>query len=210
VFNHLFDLVGNSGWSYWIVFGLALLDAFFPIVPSETAVITAGVVAAAGNLSLPLVILAAAAGAFAGDNISYFLGRYAGGWINPKIFRGEEGPKRHEWAERQLAKRGGELIITARFIPAGRTVVTLTAGGLHMPWRRFALFDVIAGVVWALYASLLGYIGGKAFENRPWLGLVIAFGVAFTVTGAVEGGRWLHGRRKRKRATRMSSAEPPS
>jgi membrane-associated protein len=195
MFNHLADLVGNSGWSYPIIFLLALLDAILPIVPSETAVITAGVLAGSGRLSLPLVILAAAAGAFAGDNIAYFLGRYAGPWINARLFRGENGAERLAWAENQLKKRGGELIVTARFIPAGRTLVTLTAGGLRMPWPRFALFDVIAGVVWAVYASMLGYIGGKAFEHRPWIGFLLAFGVALTVTGAIELTRWLLERR---------------
>jgi len=205
VFNHLVDLVGNSNWSYVIVYTFALLDVLIPIVPSETSVITAGVVAGAGDLSLPLVIFAAAAGAFTGDNIAYFLGRYAGGWISPKVFRGEEGPKRQDWAERQLKKRGGELIITARFIPAGRTLVTLTAGGLGMPWKRFALFDLAAGLTWALYASLLGYIGGKAFEHKPWVGLLLAFGIALTVTGTIELVRWLRERRKEAAASRSPS-----
>ncbi len=195
MFNHLVDLVGNSGWSYAIIFALALLDAILPIVPSETAVITAGVLAGSGHLSLPLVILSAAAGAFAGDNIAYFLGRFMGHRINARLFRGEKGGERLAWAESQLKKRGGELIVTARFIPAGRTLVTLTAGGLQMPWPRFAFFDVIAGVVWAVYASMLGYIGGKAFEHRPWIGFLLAFGVALTVTGAIELTRWLLERR---------------
>jgi len=207
VFNHLVHLVGSSDWSYAIIFLLALLDVLIPLVPSETSVITAGVVAGAGELSLPLVVLVAAGGAFAGDNIAYFLGRYAGGWISPKVFRGEQGPERKAWAERQLAKRGGELIITARFIPAGRTLVTLSAGGLEMPWRRFAFFDVIAGLTWALYASLLGYIGGKAFEHRPWVGLLLAFGIAFTVTGTIELVRWLRARRKRRLTQSTPSEE---
>ena len=176
MFNHLVDLVGNSNWSYAIIFAFALLDVLIPLVPSETSVITAGVVAGAGDLSLPLVILAAASGAFAGDNIAYFIGRYAGNHVTARIFRGEKGAERLAWAEGQIQKRGGELIITARFIPAGRTLVTLTAGGLEMPWKRFAFFDVIAGLTWALYASLLGYIGGKAFEHKPWIGLLLAFG----------------------------------
>jgi membrane protein DedA with SNARE-associated domain len=196
VFQHLVDLVGSSNWSYAIIFAFALLDVLLPIVPSETSVITAGVVAGAGDLSLPLVVLAAAAGAFTGDNIAYFLGRYAGDRITGRLFRGEKGEQRLAWADEQLRKRGGELIVTARFIPAGRTLVTLTAGGLGMPWRRFALFDVIAGLTWALYASLLGYVGGKAFESRPWVGLILAVAIAFTVGGAIELVRWLRGRRR--------------
>ena len=72
----------------------------------------------------------------------------------------------------------------------------LSAGGLKMPWRRFATFDVIAGVVWASYAALLGYVGGKQFEDAPWKGLIVALAIAFAVAGGVELVRWLQRRRK--------------
>jgi membrane protein DedA with SNARE-associated domain len=169
---------------------VAALDALVPIVPSETAVITAGVVAAAGGLSLPLVIAAAAAGAFVGDNTAYLLGSRFGPRVQGRLVRGERGRASLEWAERQLDERGGELIVIARFIPAGRTAVTLSAGLLRYPWRRFVVFDATAAVVWASYAALLGYFGGSAFEEAPWKGLLLALAIALTVSGAVEAVRW--------------------
>ena len=190
-FNQLIDVVSNaSGWAYAILFLAAALDALVPIVPSETAVITAGVVAAAGGLSLPLVIAAAAAGAFVGDNTAYLVGSRFGPRVQGRVIRGERGRASLEWAERQLEERGGELIVIARFIPAGRTAVTLSAGLLRYPWPRFALFDAIAGVVWASYAALLGYFGGSAFEEAPWKGLLLALAIALSVSGAVEAVRW--------------------
>ena len=74
----------------------------------------------------------------------------------------------------------------ARFIPGGRTAVTLSAGTLEYPWRKFILFDSIAGLIWGVYAAALGYFGGKAFENAPWKGLLLAFAIALAVTGSVE------------------------
>ena len=69
VFHTFTQMVADaSGWAYLIVFLFAILDAVVPLVPSETAVITAGVVAANGDLSLALIIPAAATGAFIGDN----------------------------------------------------------------------------------------------------------------------------------------------
>ena len=65
-----------------------------------------------------------------------------------------------------------------------------------MPWRRFAIFDAIAGIVWASYAALLGYVGGKQFEEAPWKGLLLALTIAFSVAGAIELVRWLMRRRK--------------
>jgi len=201
VFNHFTDMVANaSGWAYAIVFLLAFLDALVPIVPSETAVITAGVVASAGDLSLALVILVAALGAFAGDNTAYLVGRRFGTRATERYFKSDKAKHRVEWAHAQLRERGGELIIIARFIPAGRTVVTLSAGTLEYPWPRFAVFDAIAAVIWATYAALLGYFGGKAFENAPWKGLILAFAIAFSVTGLIELVRWLLRRRRARLA----------
>ncbi|HEY7018160.1 MAG TPA: hypothetical protein VH297_06790, partial [Gaiellaceae bacterium] len=95
----------------------------------------------------------------------------------------------------------GELIVVARFIPGGRTVVTLSAGTLRYPWRKFIVFDAIAGLTWAAYASLLGYVGGHTFENQPWKGLVLAFAIAFAVTGLTELIRWYLKRRKAQAST---------
>jgi len=197
VFHHFTQLVADaSGWAYAILFVLALLDAILPIVPSETSVITAGVVASQGDLSLPLVILFAAAGAFAGDNIAYWLGRRFGQRITDRFFSSEKSRERVAWAHGQVQERGGELIVIARFIPAGRTVVTLSAGTLEYPYRKFVLFDVIAGATWGAYAALLGYFGGHAFEDQPWKGLLLAFAIAFAVTGTVELVRWYRKRRR--------------
>jgi membrane protein DedA with SNARE-associated domain len=185
-----------SGWAYLIVLLLAYFDALVPIVPSETAVITAGVVASAGDLNLMLIVAAAASGAFLGDNTAYFIGSRFGTRINERFFSGEKARKRVSWAQQQVTERGGELILVARFIPGGRTVVTLSAGTLGYPWRRFVLFDAVAALVWALYASLLGYFGGHAFEEAPWKGLLLALALAFAVTGAVEVIRWYLRRRR--------------
>jgi membrane protein DedA with SNARE-associated domain len=185
-----------SGWAYLIVFLVAYLDALVPVVPSETTVITAGVVAASGDLSLIVIVAVAAGGAFLGDNTAYFIGSRFGVRINERFFSGEKARKRVEWAHKQVSERGGELILVARFIPGGRTVVTLSAGTLAYPWRRFIIFDAAAALIWALYASLLGYFGGHAFENAPWKGLLLALAIAFAVTGTVEVIRWYLKRRR--------------
>lgn len=197
MFGQFTELVSEaSGWSYAVVFAVAFLDALLPVVPSETVVITAGVVAAAGDLSLGLVIPVAAAGAFAGDNAAYAVGRRFGARAVERFFSGERARRRVGWAERQLEERGGELVIVARFIPGGRTAVTLSAGLVHFPWPRFAVFDAVASALWASYAALLGYFGGRAFEHAAWKGLLLALGIAFAVAGGVEVVRWALRRRE--------------
>jgi membrane-associated protein len=197
MFNQFTDLVANaSGWAYLIVFLLAYFDALVPVVPSETSVITAGVVASQGDLNLMIIVAVAAGGAFLGDNTAYFIGSRFGTRINERFFSGEKARRRVQWAQKQVTERGGELILIARFIPGGRTVVTLSCGTLGYPWRRFVIFDAAAALGWALYASLLGYLGGHAFEKAPWKGLLLALGIAFAVAGAVEVIRWYLKRRR--------------
>jgi membrane-associated protein len=189
-----FTEIGSSPWTYAALFGLAALDVLIPLLPSEASVITAGVLAASGDLILPLVIAFAAAGAIVGDNSSYGIGRFAGPWLTQRFFTGERR-RRLDWARTSLDERGGYLIVIGRFIPGGRTAVTIAAGLLEMRWRRFLMFDAIAGLVWASYAALLGYFGGKTFEEEPWKGLMLAFAIAFGVAAVVEVVRWLRKRR---------------
>lgn len=199
MFHQFTQMVADaSGWAYAIVFVLALLDALVPIVPSETAVITAGVVAASGDLSLGLIIPAAAAGAFIGDNLTYLIGHRFGARATERFFSGEKARHRMDWAEEQLRERGGELIIVGRFIPGGRTAVALSAGTLGYRWRRFIAFDAVATLAWATYSALLGYYGGKTFES--FWGLVLALTTAFAIAGGIELVRWAL-RRRRKRGS---------
>ena len=198
MFQSIVDAISGSSWSYGIVFAVSAIDAFFPIVPSEATVIAAGVLAGSGDLSIGLVILAAAVGAVCGDNISYWIGRIFGERIAGRLFAGDRR-KHLDRAHRLLEERGGYLIIIGRFIPGGRTAATFAAGSLDWPWRRFIFFDVIAGVIWASYAALLGYFGGKTFESAPWKGLLVAFAVAASVAGLIELVRWY-----RKRSAQTS------
>ena len=193
MFQSLTDYVSGSPWTYAFLFGVAALDVVFPLVPSETSVILAGVIASTGDLMLFAVILVAAGGAILGDNTAYVIGRTVGHRLVNRFFSGERR-KRIDWAEQQIEERGGYLILVGRFIPGGRTAVTLACGLLEMRWRRFISFDVAAGLLWASYAALLGYFGGKAFEEQPWKGFVVAFVVALGITGAIELYRWLRKR----------------
>ena len=194
MFESLTDLVSGSPWTYVFLFAISALDVIIPLVPSETSVILAGVLAASGDLELVLVILFAAAGAIVGDNTAYWIGRTVGHRLVDRWFKGERR-KQVDWAHRQVQERGGYLIVIGRFIPGGRTAVTLSCGMLEMPWRRFIAFDVAAGLVWGTYAAMLGYLGGRTFEENPFKGFILAFVVALGIAGVIEAYRWYKRRR---------------
>jgi membrane-associated protein len=194
MFESLTEYVSGSPWTYAFLFVIAALDVIIPLVPSETSVILAGVLASTGDLHLVLVILFAAAGAIVGDNTAYWIGRKVGHRIVDRWFKGERR-KQVDWAQKQVEERGGYLIVIGRFIPGGRTAVTLSCGMLEMPWRRFIAWDVGAGLVWATYAALLGYVGGRTFEENPLKGFILAFFVALGIAGVIEAYRWFKRRR---------------
>lgn len=193
--NSLIDLLTGSAWTYPLLFGICVGDAVFPAFPSETAMIVCGIQAARGQLSLSAVIAVGAAGAFVGDNTAYALGRFVGQPLVDRFFSGERARNRLDWAKGFLQERGSYVLVVARFIPGGRTATTFTAGLVHMRWLlRFVPFIFVAAVLWAVYGALLGYLGGKIFENHPLYGLLVAFGIAASVAAAVEGARWLRKR----------------
>lgn len=195
MFNTFSQFVEHgSTWAYLVVLLFSVFDVFIPIIPSETVVITAGVIAATGGLSIAAILACAACGAFVGDNSAYLLASRVGDRATRRIARNESGQRHIEWARRQLQVRSGELIVAGRFIPGGRTAVAFAAGATRFPWRRFASFDAIAAISWAGYAALLGYFGGRVFEDSPWRALLAALGIAFGVTLSVEIGRKLVGR----------------
>jgi membrane-associated protein len=191
------ELASGSPWTYVVILGIAALDAVLPLVPSETTVISAGVLAGAGDLQLGLVIAAGAIGAYGGDSGAYWLGRRADERLAGRLFRGPKGLRRRVWARTTLRRHGGPLIFGARFVPGGRTATTVTAGLLRMPWTRFAVYAGAAGVAWSSYAALLGYLGGRAFEDNPLWGLLLGFGIAALTFLLVDGSRRLRARRRR-------------
>jgi membrane-associated protein len=185
--NSLIDLLTGSTWTYPLLFAICAGDAVLPALPSETAMIVCGIQAARGQLSLPLVIAVGAAGAFAGDNSSYALGRYIGQPVVDRFFSGDRARKRLDWARGFLRKRGSYVLVVARFIPGGRTATTFTSGLVRLRWlTRFVPYIAIAAVLWALYGGLLGYLGGRTFRDQPLLALLLAFGIAAAVGGVAE------------------------
>jgi membrane-associated protein len=197
--------------SYLVALLVPGLDALLPVLPSETVVIALGV-ATAGRFDpgIGALVALAAAGAFLGDNLSYLCGRRFGPLIERRFFRGEKGKRRRAWAEHALNRFGASIIIACRFIPGGRTAVTLTCGMVGYRPRSFITATACAGVIWASYAFFLGRLGGKAFEDRPWIGLLLALGATLLLSALVEIIR--RGRLRWPRAIRprpVPAAPPP-
>jgi membrane protein DedA with SNARE-associated domain len=192
--------VSSHQWFYALIFVIAYLDSVIPIVPSETTVILGGIAAGQGDLTLAAVIAVGALGASLGDNSAYMIGKKASEKIQARYGRTDKGRKRLEWAREQIETRGALLLITARFIPGGRTVITISSGITRQKHLKFALFVSLASIIWATYAAVLGYWFGERFKGNHTKAFVLAFTCALSVTVVIELVRFL-----RKRSTGASA-----
>ena len=199
----------DSVLSYLIALILPAFDAIIPVLPSETAVIALGVTTARStDPRIALLVACAAAGAFLGDNLCYLLGRRFGPAVQRRFFDTPKGARTRAWAERSLERFGTQLIIVCRFIPGARTAVTLTCGLVGYPRRRFVPATAVAAVIWALYAFLIGRLGGQAFQHNIWAGLAVALGASIVISGLVELIRRLYGRGRSRHAGQVEPDHP--
>jgi membrane-associated protein len=177
----LLDGALASQWLLLVIVGLAVVDALLPMVPSEALIIAAGVGAAAGDQDLVLVIAAASLGAFVGEVGSYVLGRGFGGAVRGRLVPGTPRAELFARIERTLTTRGGLVLLTARYVPAGRTVAALAAGAIHFPTRRFVGYSALGATMSAAYVAILGFLGGAAFARDPIVALTVSLSVGTAI-----------------------------
>lgn len=205
----LTDTLGDWASNYWFLGVIALiayLDSIIPVVPSETTVIIGGVAVSIGEApySLWMVIACGAGGAFLGDATAYLIGRRFAGRFERRAARREKFRRRLEWAEAQIRSRGGLLLITARFIPGGRTILTVSSGITRQPAGWFLRWIAVAVTIWATYAAGLAYIVGKPFKDNHTAAFWVAFGTALGVNIVIE---IVRHRRDRRRVRELDRAE---
>ncbi|MFB6611165.1 DedA family protein [Agromyces sp. NPDC056379] len=186
-----------SPWLLLVMFSTAVIDGFFPPIPSEMVLVAAAAVAASAGdpATVLLLCLVAAVGATIGDNIAYAIGSAVG----TTRFRWMRGPRvaaAFARAERALVHRGTPVILGARYIPVGRVVVNMSAGALRYPWRRFLPISAVAGVTWAIYSACIGILAGQWLEGKPLLSAVL--GVAFALVIGLVIDRVAAARRRRE------------
>jgi membrane-associated protein len=201
LFDRLQD-ISTSPWFYLVIFVIALLDSVIPVVPSETAVILGGIAAGQNDLNIGIVIGCGAIGALCGDNMAYAIGHRFSTRIARWYGKTPERARKLTWAENALRTRGGSLLLTARFIPGGRTLITVTSGITRQKRLRFVFFVLVACAIWASYGAGLGYFFGNRFKDSHTKAFVIAFATALSITFLLEAVRAI---RRRRTAARGES-----
>ncbi|GAA2087830.1 hypothetical protein GCM10009801_51070 [Streptomyces albiaxialis] len=184
----------GSPWIYAVVAASVLLDVFVPLLPSGVLVVAVATAAAgttaadaadlpsharhaADYAQLPemlLLVLCAACASVVGDLAAYRLAWRGGERFDRAIARSRRLATAQERLGHALVHRGGgALVVLARFAPAGRSVVSLTAGASHRSARDFVPWSALAGLAWAAYSVSLGYFGSQ-WLGASWLGTAVS------------------------------------
>jgi undecaprenyl-diphosphatase len=183
--------------TYLVLIGLVAAESAGVPLPGETALITASILAAHGHVELPLVIAFAAAASVVGDNAGYLFGRHYGRRLleHHRLPFEEHRRKAIAKGDEFFAAHGGKAVALGRFVTGVRVVVALLAGVNRLPWRVFALWNVVGAVLWATAVGVLAYYVGEAIEDDLLIGGGIVAAIVVLVVGA-----HVYAHRRRRRA----------
>ncbi|MCL4537084.1 MAG: bifunctional DedA family/phosphatase PAP2 family protein [Nitrospirae bacterium] len=168
-------------WGYYVLFLMTFLEtsAFLGLlVPGESMVVIAGLLASRGVLELGDVIWVASLGAITGDTVGYFIGYRFGEGFFLKYGKYFFFKKEYlDEAKGFFDKHGGKTVFIGRFMAWLRAFAPVVAGISRMHYPRFLFFNLAGGIVWATIFSLLGYFVGNSWDIiKIYLGRIGIFG----------------------------------
>jgi membrane-associated protein len=169
-----------------LVFGETALFFGF-VLPGEIAVVLGGVLASRGRVSLLLLMLVVVVAAIVGPLVGYEIGRRMGGRVvaSRPLRRMSASVDK---AAAALNSRGAVAVLVGRFTAFLRALMPALAGTARMPYRTFATYNAISGLIWGVGYCLLGYLAGSTYtvvERAVGTGFAIAITVLVLAAIAV-------------------------
>ncbi|MCV7060778.1 VTT domain-containing protein [Mycolicibacterium vaccae] len=175
----------------WTLAGLLLVvfiesGLLFPLLPGDSLLFTAGLVAAGGSEEVPpfaplwVLMLTIPIAAILGDQVGYNIGKQGGTRLfkeDARLFKQRYLDEAHEFFE----KYGPITIFLARFVPIVRTYAPLVAGAADMRYRTFLMWNVTGGIVWGAGLTLLGYLLGQISFIREHVDIIFIIIVVVSV-----------------------------
>jgi len=155
---------------YGILFAIIFAETglvVVPFLPGDSLLFAAGALAAAGSLDITVLIPLLIVAGVLGDAVNYAFGRrFAHLFLedHPEEMTGLKRWIKRDHLQRAhdfFVKHGGKAVILARFVPIVRTFVPFIAGGAHMPYRQFALYNVTGAILWVVICAGAGYLFGN-------------------------------------------------
>jgi len=150
-------------------------------LPGDTLLLSAGIFAAQGKLSLISVVMVVTVAAIAGDNVGYHIGKRYG----RRLFKKPDGiifrQQYVDQAEKFYERWGSKMMLVSHFVPVVRTFAPPVAGVAKMNYKQFVVFDAIGILAWAVGVTLIGYWFGSKIPNIDQY-IMLAVGAVIVIT----------------------------
>lgn len=174
-------------WGYFGIFLLMVLENVIPPVPSELIMSLGGIAAGQGRMDFLLLVIVGTLGCAVGNLFWWEVGRrYGYERLRPLVQRWgrwltidwEDVEKLRSFFDRW----GGITVFFFRFMPIGRTVISIPAGLLHMPFWRFLIYTTLGSAVWNTILVGIGYWLGTNFDTLDhWIAPVVTGSIVLLV-----------------------------
>lgn len=147
---------------YPIVLLAGLAESIFPIglyLPGSTVVLLGAALSRSGVVSFPIIMLLAIIAFMTGYTINYFVGKHG---LNKtlKNIGFEHGLAE---AEEKLQTYGWKAILLGYISPTTASFLSLAAGTLRFPFRKFFFFSLLSQIWWTLFWGTIAYTLGYLF-----------------------------------------------
>lgn len=183
--QHLETFVAQHGaWVYALLFAIVFCETGLvvtPFLPGDSLLFVAGAIAAVGGMNIVAVAATLVAAALCGDNVNYWVGRWAGKRVFAKFINPEHLRRTQAFYDRH----GGKTIIIARFMPIVRTYAPFVAGIGAMPYLRYLAFCVAGALLWVVSLCTVGYFFGNIPAVKNNLTVVIIVIVLISISPAI-------------------------
>lgn len=179
--EYLKELILNyKEYAYVILF-------FWCVLEGELALVLGGILAHEGHINLPFAIFVAGLGAFCGDQIYFYIGRYNKKFITKKL---QKQKRKFALAHLMLKKYGWPIIFFQRYMYGFRTIIPMSIGITRYDSKKFAIINLLSGWCWAAITILLAwYFGQKIWDlialvDKHWylaipIIVIFLFGIYF-------------------------------
>lgn len=186
--NILFDiefLLRTYG--YIGIFIIVFLESgVFFLLPGDSLLFTAGLLAYAVNLNIFILVPVIFVATFLGGVTGYFVGIYIESLRKYEIFKKTLKPEYIIEAHKFFEKHGKFAIIVSRFLPILRTFTPIVAGIARMPKKSFTLYSLVSSLLWSTSVTLLGYFLGQSFPQiKDYLSFFILLVVVVSILPAI-------------------------
>ncbi len=183
--QHLEAFVAQHGaWVYALLFAIVFCETGLvvtPFLPGDSLLFVAGAIAAVGGMDIVAVTATLVVAALCGDNVNYWVGRWAG----KKVFSKYLNPVHLQRTQAFYERHGGKTIILARFMPIVRTYAPFVAGIGHMPYLRYLAYCVAGALLWVVSLCTAGYFFGNIPAVKNNLTVVIVLIVLISISPAI-------------------------